>query len=319
MSEVLVLDRSRTAAALNPFLADPVALLDAVATALRAIGRGEDSTPPRIAARAPAGLLGAMPAHVPGLGLAAKLVSVFAVPDAPGRSAHRGVVALFDEHDGQLLALMDAEPLTAARTAAVATLSMRALARPNPARIAVIGAGAQARAQIALLTALHSDATVVVGARDPADAAALAAQHPRGSATGIRAAVENADVVFCCTGARIPVVHRSWLAPGTHISSVGGSAGPELDPDTVAEGTLFVEWAGAAGTPPPSGAHELQGTAGHGATLLGAVLDGRHKGRQHPDELTVFKSTGHGALDVAAAHVVHAFARTHRTGTVVDM
>jgi ornithine cyclodeaminase/alanine dehydrogenase-like protein (mu-crystallin family) len=38
-------------------------------------------------------------------------------------------------------------------------------------------------------------------------------------------------------------------------------------------------------------------------TLLGDVLAGRHPGRSGRDQLTVFKSTGHAALDVAAAAV----------------
>ncbi|WP_377272815.1 ornithine cyclodeaminase family protein [Peterkaempfera sp. SMS 1(5)a] len=314
MSSVLILDRSQTRAAL-----DPARVLDAVTSALVAIARGEVSAPPRIAARAPAGLLGAMPAHVPGLGLAAKLVSVFAAPGRTGRSEHRGVVALFDEHDGRLLALMDAESITAVRTAATATASMQALAAPHPARIAVIGTGAQARAQVALLAAVTGDTPVVVGGRDPERARQTAAGHPTASADTVEAAVSGADVVFCCTGAAEPVIRRNWLAEGAHISSVGGSEGPELDPETVRDGSLFAEWAGAAASAPPAGAHELQGVAPDRVTLLGSVLGGDHPGRRQPGELTVFKSTGHAALDVAAASVVHGFARAHGLGTAVDL
>jgi ornithine cyclodeaminase/alanine dehydrogenase-like protein (mu-crystallin family) len=314
MSGVLVLDRSQTTAAL-----DPARVMTAVAKALVSISRGEASAPPRIAARAPAGLLGAMPGYVPGLGLAAKLVSVFPVPGRAGSSAHRGVVALFDEHDGRLLALMDAEPVTAVRTAAAATLSMRALARPRPARIAVLGTGVQARAQVALLAALDAATPLVVGGRDPRRAWQTADHHPNASAATIEAATTGADVVFCCTGAREPVLHGSWPAPGAHISSVGGSHGPELNPDTVRTGSLFVEWPGAAASAPPAGAHELQGLPPRRITLLGSVLDGLHPGRREPSELTVFKSTGHAALDVAAATVVHDFARTHGMGTTLNI
>ncbi|WP_055589649.1 ornithine cyclodeaminase family protein [Streptacidiphilus griseoplanus] len=314
MSGVLVLDRSQTRAAL-----DPARVMAAVATALVAIARGEASAPPRIAARTPAGLLGAMPAHVPGLGLAAKLVSVFAAPGRPGGSEHRGVVALFDEHDGRPLALMDAESISAVRTAAVATLSMQALAGPHPARIAVVGTGAQARAQVALLAVVAPGAAVVVGGRSPERARRTAAGHPTASADTVEAAVRGADVVFCCTGAAEPVIRRHWPAEGAHISSVGGSEGPELDPETIRSGSLFAEWAGAAASVPPAGAHELQGVAPDRVTLLGSVLDGRHPGRRQPGELTVFKSTGHAALDVAAASVVHGFARAHGLGTTVDL
>ena len=314
MSGVLVLDRAQTRAAL-----EPSRVMAAVATALVAISRGEVSAPPRIAAKAPAGLLGAMPAHVPGLGLAAKLVSVFAESGSTGRSAHRGLVALFDEDDGRLLAVMDAEAVTAVRTAAVATHSMLALARPGAARIAVVGSGAQARAQVDLLVALGNTLPLVVGARDAERAAETAARHPRAVADTVEAAVRGADIVFCCTGARSPVVRRSWLAAGAHVSSVGGSAGPELDADTVRDAALFVEWEGAHTSPPPAGAHELQGPVADHGVLLGSVLDGREPGRTDRTGLTVFKSTGHAALDVAAASVVHACARSRGLGTTVDL
>ncbi|MFJ1606156.1 ornithine cyclodeaminase family protein [Streptomyces sp. NPDC088253] len=314
MSGVLVLDRSQTRSCL-----DPVRVLTAVAQALVSISRGEVSAPARIAAQAPAGLLGAMPGYVPGLGLAAKLVSVFAVPGRTGGSAHRGVVALFDEHDGRPLALMDAEPVTAVRTAAVATLGMRALARPRPDRIAVLGTGVQARAQVDLLATIDAEAPLVVGGHDLERARRLAKLHPNASAGSIEEAARGADVVFCCTSAREPVLDPSWPAKGAHISSVGGSHGHELAPDTVRTGSLFAEWPGAAASAPPAGAHELQGIPPDRITLLGSVLDRRHPGRRGPTELTVFKSTGHAALDVAAAAVVHDIARAHGMGTILEM
>ncbi|MEU1410749.1 hypothetical protein [Streptomyces sp. NPDC005731] len=112
--------------------------------------------------------------------------------------------------------------------------------------------------------------------------------------------------MYCCTGATRPVLRRHWLAAGTHVSSVGGAHGPGPDPETVREAALFTEWPGGTTTPPPSGAHELQGLpADRVFTLLGSVLSGEALGRRSPDELAVFKSTGHAALDVAAAYVVH--------------
>lgn len=311
MSHLLVLDRADTRAGL-----EPGRVIDAVARALIALGRGEVSAPPRIAAQAPAGLLGAMPAHVPGLGLAAKLVSVFADPAHPGHSSHRGLVAVFDENDGRPLALMDAEPLTAVRTAASATLSLRVRREP-PGRVAVIGTGVQAAAQLAMLDATQPQTPVVVGGRDAGHARELAHRHPNATAASIEDAVRAADAVFCCTGAREPVLHRSWLSPTAHVSSVGGSHGHELDAATIRDGRLYTEWPGAAAAPPPAGAHELQGVDPGRIVLLGAVL--AEDVHAVDGGLTVFKSTGHGALDVAAAAVVLAWAQAHGLGTPIAM
>jgi ornithine cyclodeaminase/alanine dehydrogenase-like protein (mu-crystallin family) len=310
---VLVLDRVQTRAALPPD-----ALLAAVRDALIAIDRGEVSAPPRVAARSPHGLLGAMPGYVPRLGLAAKLVTVFSGVTAEGHGAHRGIVAYFDEENGRPLAVMDAETITTVRTAATATVAMRALARPGATRMAVIGTGTQARAQIDLIAAMDS-AELLVGARDLGKAERLVARLGSGAATSIEAAARSADVVFCCTSSREPVLRRPWLADGVHLSSVGGSDGPEFDDDTLRASSLFVEWQGAVTEPPPAGAWELQGTDPADAGLIGAVLDGRHPGRRSAEELTVFKSTGHAALDVAAASVAYRVARERGLGFSVDL
>ncbi|ROO89095.1 ornithine cyclodeaminase [Actinocorallia herbida] len=312
MNGARVLDARATAAAL-----DPEAVVAAVAVALSAISDGTASAPPRVAAFAPGGLLGAMPGYVPGLGLGAKLVSVFADPGHAGRSAHRGVVVLFDERDGSVLAVMDGEPITEVRTAAVATVAMRALARPGARRVAVIGTGSQAAAQVALLAALHPDLPLMVGGRRPSAAAALAARHPNGTSAGIEDAVRAAEIVLCCTDARTPVLDHSWLVPGAHVGSVGGFHGPEIPADTVASATLFAEWPGAAASPLPAGAHELQGVPPERVTLLGDVLAGRHRGRVSESEITFFKSTGHAAFDVAAAHVVHTRSREEGSGLLL--
>ena len=312
-SSVLVLDGAETAAAL-----DPAEVLPAVRDALIAISDESVSAPPRIFARTPAGILGCMPAFVPGVGLAAKLVSVFAAPGADGhrgRSTHFGLVALFDETDGRPLVIMEGGRITAVRTAAAATLSMQALA-PHPARIAIIGTGVQARAQLELLTALATPAEVVVGARDLDAARRLAATAPGAQVAPIRDAVRDADVVFCCTGAAEPEIEHGWLAPGAHVSSVGGSQGHEVDAATVAAAEVYVEWRGAADQPPPAGAHELQGLDVDRVRLLGTVLAaGAPPDR---DGLTLFKSTGHAAFDVAAAAVVHRLALARGLGRSLD-
>ncbi|WP_336207216.1 ornithine cyclodeaminase family protein [Nonomuraea sp. LPB2021202275-12-8] len=310
---VLVLDRDQTRAALP---SDE--LLAAVRTALVSISRGEASAPPRVAARSAHGLLGAMPGYVPQLGLAAKLVTVFSAVTAGGHGAHRGIVAYFDDETGRPLAVMDAETITAVRTAVTATVAMRALARPDVKRIAVIGTGTQARAQIALIAPMEST-ELLVGARDPRNAEHIVARLGSGSVTSVEAATRHADVVFCCTSSREPVLRRSWLADGVHLSSVGGSDGPEFDADTLRASSLFVEWPGAVTEPPPAGAWELQGTDPAQAGLIGAVLDGGHPGRRTAEELTVFKSTGHAALDVAAASVAYRVARERGLGLSVDL
>jgi ornithine cyclodeaminase/alanine dehydrogenase-like protein (mu-crystallin family) len=293
-----VLDAAATRAALS----DAGQLYRALGAALVAVARGQASAPPRIAAFAAHGLLGAMPGYVPGLGLAAKLISVFEDPGRPGRSAHRGVLVVFDEADGRPLAVLDAEPLTAVRTAATSLLALRTLARPEARRLVLVGTGTLAAAHLELLAG-DPRWSVTVAGRSPERVEALAGRFGAAAAGSVREAVRGAEAVLCCTGAREPVVSADWLAPGTHVGSVGGSGGPELDAATVAGARVFAEWPGAAAERPPAGAHELQGLDPARVTLLGSVLAGERPGRVEPEGWTVFKSTGHAALDVAAGAV----------------
>src|SRR5262249_10142767 len=110
----------------------------------------------------------------------------------------------------------------------------------------------------------------------------------------------------CCgREAAEPVRAFEWLKPGAHVTSVGSTpAGPELDPDTVVKGRLFVE-SRVAFSPPPAGSAELVGLDPAIATELGEVLSGAAPGRAAESEITVYKSMGHAVEDAAAARLVY--------------
>jgi alanine dehydrogenase len=297
-------------------LLDVDALLDALAAALVTFSSGTTSVPPRVASRVPdRGLLGAMVGFVPGAGLEAKLVSVFPKNHKRGRPSHQALIALFDDSDGTPLALMDGTYITAIRTGGAAAVAARTVAREDAKVLAILGAGVQGRSHLETFPRVRDFAEIRVASRDAAKAAALAGRHPRARvATSFEAAVRGADVAACCTDAREPVIRREWLKAGAHVSSVGGSFGPELDPDIVAGGRVFVEWRGAATNAPPAGAWELQGVDVDRLTEIGEVLSGVRAGRQSANELTVYKSTGHAVEDVAAARLVYDRARAEGVG-----
>jgi len=300
-------------------LLDVDALLDALAGAFVAFSSGTASVPPRGAASVPgAGLLGAMVGFVPDAGLAAKLVSVFPGNDRLGIPSHQALIALFDDATGTPLAVMDGTYITAIRTAAAAAVAARALAREDARVLAILGAGVQGGTHLTAFTRVRDFAEIRVASRDQAKAAALAARHPRARvAASFEEAVRGAGVVACCTDAREPILRRAWLQPGVHVSSVGGTFGPELDPDTLAAARVFVEWRGAVTNAPPAGARELQGFDVGRVTEVGEVLAGTRPGRRSADEVTVYKATGHAMEDVAAARLVYDRARA--TGTGIEL
>ena len=302
-------------------LLDVDSMLEALGSAFIALSSGTTSVPPRIAARVPdLGLLGAMAGYVPGVALEVKLVSVFPQNHHHGQPSHQGLIALFDEKNGTPLALMDGSYITAIRTGGSAAVATKALAREDAKVFAILGAGVQGESHLETFPRVRDFEEIRVASRDPEKAQALAKRNPRARvAESFEAAVRGADVVACCTDAREPVLRREWLKPGAHVSSVGGTFGHELDPETISSGSLFVEWRGAATNAPPAGAHELQGIDTTRLTEIGEVLAGSLPGRRSKDEITVYKSTGHAVEDAATARLVYDRARKSGAGVEVDL
>ena len=295
-------------------------LFDALAAAFVELSAGRASVPPRIAARtASGGLLGAMPGYVSGV-LEAKLVSVFPQNHVRGIPSHQGLIALFDEDTGSPVAVMDGIAITAIRTGASAAVAARWLAREDSATLAILGAGVQGRSHLDAFARSRSFKEIRVASRNVDNAKALAALNAAAiTCATFEEAVRGADIVCCCTDAREPVMKYEWLVPGAHVSSVGGTFGPEIDAQTIGAGMLFVESRESVLQPPPAGAHELQGLKPESLTEVGQVIAGTAPGRTAPEQLTVYKSTGHAVEDAAAVKIVYERALAEGAGQHVSL
>jgi ornithine cyclodeaminase/alanine dehydrogenase-like protein (mu-crystallin family) len=302
-------------------LLDVDAMLDALGKALVIFSSGITSVPPRSGARVgERGLLGTMPGYVPGVALEVKLVSVFPGNHHRGLPSHQGLIMVFDEDTGAPLALMDGTYITAIRTGGTAAVAARLLARDDASVLAILGAGVQGGSHLETFPRIRDFKEIRVASRDPGKARALAARHPRARVVdSFEAAVRGADVVACCTDTREPILRREWLKAGAHVSSVGGTFGPELDAETISAGRVFVEWRGAATNPPPAGAVELQGLDANSLTEIGEVLAGTKRGRLSRDEITIYKSTGHAIEDAAAARLVYDRAKAEGAGITLAL
>lgn len=297
-------------------LLDVDAMLEALARGFVVFSSGATSVPPRTAARVGEdSLLGVMAGYVPGIALETKLVSVFPANDHKGLPSHQALIALFDDASGTPIALMDGTYITAVRTGGAAAVAARTLARKDARVLAILGAGAQGASHLLTFPHVRDFEEIRIASRNPERARELASRHPKALAVaGFEDAVRGADVVACCTDAREPILKRRWLEPGTHVSAVGGTFGPELDAETVAACRVFVEWRGAVTNKPPAGAHELQGLDPESVTEIGEVLAGTKPGRRSDEDLTLYKSTGHAVEDAATARMVYDRALAENAG-----
>jgi alanine dehydrogenase len=299
---------------------DPEELLDRLAQAFVIVSEGRASIPPRPAANTPDGMLSVMPGYLPGVGLGSKQVSVYPGNERHGLPSHLAVVSLFDEATGALLCVMDGTHITTARTAGAAALSTRLLARPDASVLAILGAGVQGAAHLQAIPRVRRIEEIRIASRAFAHAGELAAQDSRAHAVaGFEEAVRGAGIVCCCTNTATPILDFAWLAPGTHVTSVGFNLrGAELDQATVTRGHLFVETRDAF-SPPPAGCYELQALDRSLGTELGELISGRAAGRRSLEEITVYRSMGHAAEDLAAARLAYDRATERGVGTTIAL
>jgi len=286
----------------------------AVRGAMIALSAGETRQLPRSIIPIGAGrLFGQMPGALLSDGyFGAKLVSVFAEPDRPGRTAHLGVVVLFDAESGQAVCVADAGAITLIRTAAGTAVATDALAVPDAERLTVMGYGHQAAAHIEALARVRPLREVRVWGRSLERARAFC--EAMAERTGLamipvadpRAAVADAQIVCTVTGAVEPILFADWLTPGTHVNLVGASvaSAAEAEGRVVSVGRYFVESRESART----GAGEFLRAVAAGLVTedciqaeIGEVLAGTRAGRQSASDITVYKSIGHAVQDLAAA------------------
>jgi ornithine cyclodeaminase len=290
---------------------------DGCIAAMRAVMRdlSEDERQPPLRSISDLGggrLFGLMPGMLPGAAeFGAKLLSVFEDPARPGRSAHRGVVVYFDGDSGEVTCVADAGAVTEIRTACATAVATDALARADARRLAIFGCGTQAESHVEALVRVRDFETVGVWGRDFGSAQRFAARM--GERLGVAiGAVEDAeeladagDVICTVTAASEPILLGRWVRPGTHVNAVGSSqAGPrEVDSHLVAVSRYFVDYRRSAlAAAAEFLAAREEGVVGDGHIIgeIGDVLAGRVAGRRSDTDITMYKSLGHVAQDLAA-------------------
>lgn len=305
--------------------------IEAVEVAMRAVSRGDTIMPLRRYLDIPGrgGKFTLMPGY---LGepctFGVKIVSKYPRSADSPHGSHVGAVMIFDSEEGIPLALLDGNELTAIRTSAASALATRILARPDGATLAILGTGTQARHHVQALSCVRPITEVRVWGRTGAHARrllrllALPAPVTARVCGSAREAVEGVDLVCTTTSAAEPVLEGKWLAPGCHVNLVGaaiaGSA--EADIDVVTRSRFFVDYRASA----MDQAGELLAAIRDGvvselhiAGEIGDVLAGRVAGRRNDEEITVYKSLGVAAQDLAAAYA--AFRNAERKDIGVDL
>lgn len=212
---------------------------------------------------------------------------------------------LADVDNGYPTFLAEMTLLTALRTAATSAMTSKALARPDSARMAMIGAGSQAEFQaLAFRAALGIDELNVFDL-DPAAVGKLRRNlEPLGfritEASSIGEAVDDADIITTCTAdkAQNKVLSNEHVRPGVHINGVGGDCPgkTELEAEILRRARVFVEY-------PEQTRIEgeiQQMEPDFPVVEFWKVLTGEEPGRRSDEEITLFDSVGFAIADFSA-------------------
>jgi ornithine cyclodeaminase len=259
-----------------------------------------------------------------------KLNSLY--PDNPrhGFSSHLGLVVLYEADHGRPVAILDADVITSLRTAAASALATRELSRPESTTLAIIGTGEEARTHIPAMLAVRDIEEIKVWGRTPAHVEALCEEFSGleevavEAAESVEAAVSGADVICTVTAADDPVLLGEWLPAGVHLNLVGSSIpeAREVDNEAVRRGRFYIDYIEST----LNQAGELLRAIDDGVVdethivgEIGDVLLGKVPGRQSPDDITIYKSLGVAAQDLASARYLFDECERRGLGQVVVM
>lgn len=305
--------------------------LAAAQEAFQAYGEGRVNMPPKSYLQLEKGDFRAMygelflpEAHICGL----KWVNVHPGNPAKGLLTVMAKIILNDPETGLEFADLDGTHVTDFRTGAAGGLAAKYLSRPDASRLGLIGAGAQARTQLAAILKVRPIKEVVVYDRH------LTCSQPFAdyiTATyGVAArpveqtadAVTGLDIVVTITPSRQPVIFKDAVSPGTHINAIGADAQgkEELDPAILQAATIVVDdWAQASHSGEinvPLAQGKIKPEQIYGS--LGEIAAGKKPGRTNPEEITVFDSTGLIIQDLALGYAVYQRAKEKGLGEEKD-
>jgi ornithine cyclodeaminase len=238
---------------------------------------------------------------------------------------HQSTVFLFDPDTGRVKAMVGGNLLTALRTAAASSVSLRYLARKDSKVLGMVGAGHQATFQLRAALEVHAFEKVIGWNYHPEmlpnlEAVAKEAGVPFEAVE--LSGMQEADAIISITSSFDATLLAEHVSPGTHIACMGTDTKgkQELAADLLAKATVFTDEV-AQSVSIGEAQHAIsQGLiAEQDIAQLGAVINGTHPGRTSDEEITIFDGTGVGLQDLAVAGAIVDVAVERGQATVVPI
>lgn len=220
---------------------------------------------------------------------------------------HQSTVFLFDPDTGKARAMVGGNLLTALRTAAASSVSIKHLAREDSKVIGMVGAGHQATFQLRAALEQRNFEKVIGWNLHPEmlpNLEKVAAEAGLPFEAVELDGLQEADTIITITSSFDAILMSEHVSDGTHIACMGTDTigKQEVEPALVERAMVFTDEVAQSIT-----LGECQHAVGAGTKAetdineLGAVINGAHPGRCSDDEVTLFDGTGVGLQDLAVA------------------
>jgi ornithine cyclodeaminase/alanine dehydrogenase-like protein (mu-crystallin family) len=242
----------------------------------------------------------------------------------------RFIVLLFDSGSGDLLAMIEADKLGQMRTGAASGVATRYQAREDADTVGIVGTGWQSESQLMAVCAVRHIRQVTAYGRNPERRKSFSAKMEAQlglevkPAEAAEQAVRGKAIVITCTTSREPVVHGSWIEPGTHLNVAGSNflSKAEVDVETISRSSVIAvdsidQARMEAGDLLP--AIERGIINWESVTELGRIVAGQVLGRPNDSDITLFKSVGIAIWDVSTALRVYRSALDRGIGEHIEL
>jgi ornithine cyclodeaminase/alanine dehydrogenase len=272
---------------------------------------GEAASPRRIVARGDGTWLRSLTAVPPGSRfMGAKLFGI------GRRKTLEYVIVLIDQETGRMAAFVDANYVTAYRTAATSAVAVDKMARPGPAVVGVLGSGQEATSHVRAIAAVRPIKQLKVFSPTQANREAFAALFSRElgvpcvAVASAEAAVADSAIVVGAARSHdeSPVILGKWLHPGMLVVSIGATLPEqvEIDPRTAEVCDLIVcdtieEVVEETGDMLAAAAAGIK--FDHKLVSLNDLMRGRADDRLAAAKLPMFKSVGAAIQDIVVAEL----------------
>lgn len=257
-----------------------------------------------------------------------KLVGIHERNPEKGLPFIHAMVWMMEAETGKPLALMDGTYLTALRTGAASGLATDLLARKNAKTLVIIGAGAQARFQFEAVCSVRDIQNAFIYNRTFDKAEGLANELTEAFDIPVLPLhnldrLPEADVICTSTSSADPVFSADLISPGTHINAIGAYRADmaEIPPEIVQSARVVVDDKTACLKEAGDIIQAIEKgfiPSSHISGTLGEIVMEKLPRRKNPDEITLFKSVGNAAQDIAVAEEVVRVGRLKEWGTNIE-